>query len=70
MKFPDVPPFDKVPGLKYFFTTMFKSIGTEMDKTVKRDTAVGHIILAAPNGSTWEVKVNNAGAISTTQLSG
>lgn len=67
MAFPSVPAFDKLPGLKMFLEGVGRYVDKELRSRTPDITAKGSVILVAPDGSTWEVKVSDLGVLSTTQ---
>lgn len=70
MAFPQIPQFPKVEGLSSYFAAIGRYVDGEFRRRSRDDQSVGSIILTAPDGSTWSVTVDNAGVLSTTQLSG
>jgi len=65
-----IPEFKIIPQLE----TTLKEIAREMEnlreRTISKETANNSLILQAADGSTWEIKVDSAGAITTIKLSG
>lgn len=47
-----------------------KTVERELDKRTRDDTTRGGIFLSSPDGSVWELKVDDAGALNTTKVFG
>ena len=65
-----IPQFKNVPMLEAILKAIVRDIENLRGRTVSKETANHSIILQAPDSSTWEVKVNPAGGLTTTKLSG
>ena len=69
MIFPTVPPLPS-PVLHSFLVGMVKVLLRELAKRTPDDTVRNSVFLRSPDGSTWEITVDNAGLIVTTKVSG
>lgn len=65
-----IPQFKGVAGLEAILNAIVREIENLKSRTISKETANNSVILQASDGSTWEVKVNPAGALTTTKLSG
>ena len=61
------PPPDRYE--KEYFRTAFARLDTVQQFNVTRMEAVGSVMLLAPNGSVWQVTVDNSGNLTTTSVS-
>jgi hypothetical protein len=64
-----IPTF-KEPGLTDFLVRMIQDRDRLLENTLTKITANQSLLLQSPLGKVYEVKVNDAGAITITQLSG
>lgn len=51
-----------------YLRTLINVIQNEMDKKLSSESGVASVLLVSPNGSVYNVTVNNAGALTTTLL--
>jgi hypothetical protein len=67
MKLP-YPPSSIEIGVRSYLTNLVAALIRSDATKVDRNTAVGSILLASPNGSVYTVQVTDAGAITTMKV--
>jgi hypothetical protein len=67
LRFPRVP--SGVPGYQ-FLNEMVRVLTSELAKRTPDDTSRRSVYLTSPDGSVWEVTINNTGVLETTKVSG
>lgn len=65
-----IPPFPTVPGLETILNALSHEIDHLGTKTISNIRANDSLLLQAPDGSVWEIKVGNTGTISAVKVSG
>ena len=68
MAFMRIPEFD-VPGLTRFLADMDERLLSDRESKLSKVTANYSLLLLSPAGKVYEVKVNDAGALTTTLVS-
>jgi hypothetical protein len=62
-----VPQFP-VPGLPRFFEDIIAAMDRDFNDKMDKTTGNHSLLLIAPDGSVWEVKVTDAGALTTVKV--